>query len=516
MASKKKNHLTKVCRIFQWIEGQDDSLAGAIHDLCMEGALAPGHAGVTFLYPKDKAYREEIISKAYTDDADDAVKMIQSLIVPEGLLNASDFQRRPVGSYSGVLYEVEEASGDTVKLKGGVVLKKADDFHLLRHKEESGRLAVWNITAGRLPLTGAEYQRPRRGRTEGGARHARMGGNGPLSKRATFAATVEEEFDNCMKADGCMAKDPYLAKSVSLLDFLREKHPDIFQTVLPLIDWNPIITFYLLIEPYKTAGEHIIPDGILFGDGGWNGAETFTDAVSEYKKIFESLRSADSQAYVFRDHASVVQAVDLIRQQVMSINDKMSLVRLIKDHYNKLASNNSIGGLTPIYPDNTLALLRNGKKLWQDEFRFIVCCLTKQLYANARATPSKYSTQEWASLVRTLRNDYPGNNYEAEETMVKKLEMKSNVSPTEDFLMLQKFGNSTDFLYTPAPEGMVGGYMGAEDDPTDMAVYNRNYDAMRAMSRTRTRRHVGVSPQALTELRMYAAKNGGSLAGLGI
>jgi hypothetical protein len=511
MASKKKNHPTKVCRIWQWIEGHDEQFAGLIRNLCMEGALAPGFAGVTFLYPEDKAYRDSIIDA----DGDEAVKMVQSLIIPEGLLIASDFQSHPIGSYSGVLYAVEETSKDTVKLQGGIMLKKADDFHLLQYKE-GDRLAVWNITAGRLPLTGAEYQRPRKGRTEGGARHAKRGGESHLSKRATFAATIEKEFDDCMKADGCMAKDPYLAKSVSLLDFLREKHPDIFQTVLPLIDWNPIITFYLLIEPYRTIGDYIIPDGILFGDGGWNGAETFTDAVSEYKKIFECLRSSDSPAYVFKDHASVVHAVDLIRQRVAAISDKMSLVRLVKEHYNNLTNNNSIGGLSPIYPDSTLALLRGGKKLWQDEFRFIVCCSTKQLYANARATPSKYTTDDWASLVRSFRNDYPGNNYEAEETMVKKLEMKSNVSPTEDFLMLQKFGNSTDFLYTPAPEGMVGGYMGSEDDPTDMAVYNRNYDAMRAMSRTRTRRHVGVSPQALTELRMYAAKNGGSLAGLGI
>ena len=69
-------------------------------------------------------------------------------------------QRRPIGSDNGVVYEVESASGDTVVLKGGVKLSKANDFHLLRHKDEEKKLAVWNVTAGRLPLTGAAYSRP--------------------------------------------------------------------------------------------------------------------------------------------------------------------------------------------------------------------------------------------------------------------------------------------------------------------------------------------------------------------
>ena len=84
-ASKKRDHLTKVCRIFQWIEGKDERFASAIRNLCMEGALSPGHSspGLTFLYPEDAAYRAEICDKAYSDDADSAVTMIKALIIPD-------------------------------------------------------------------------------------------------------------------------------------------------------------------------------------------------------------------------------------------------------------------------------------------------------------------------------------------------------------------------------------------------------------------------------------------------
>lgn len=519
MASKKKAALHKVCRIFQWIESQDDRLAGVIRDLCMEGALTPGFgsAGVTFLYPKDKAYRDEIVNKAEGDDPDGAVKIIESLIIPDSLQNASDFQRRPVGSHSGVLYDVEEASGDTVKLKGGVTIKKADDFHLLQHKEAAGRmLAVWNVTAGKLPLAGASYQRPRRGKGGDGAdggsrRYIRGGANG---QRAALAAQTEAEFDSCMRQDGCKTKDPFLAKSVSLLAFLKAKHPDILASVLPVIDYSPVVTFYLLLEPYKTSGAFMIPDGILFSAAdGWNGADIYQDAVGEFKAFFDMAGQTDA-AKVFSDHAGVVQASDLLRQQtIIPASNKMALVKAVRDAYDKLEKANSIGGLSPIFPASTLALLGGGKKYWQDEFRFIISEVTKVLYANARASTNMYNPADWQACLSTIRNQLPGNDYVKEPKLLDMVEMKSNVAPTADFYELRKFANSTDFLYVPSPGGMVGGYMGSADDPTDDAIYNRNYEARRSLERGRTRRQ-GISPQALTELRMYAMVHGGDLNSL--
>jgi hypothetical protein len=225
----------------------------------------------------------------------------------------------------------------------------------------------------------------------------------------------------------------------------------------------------------------------------------FSDAVSEYKQFFGEN---------FKDHATQVQAVDLVRQRIAGVTDKMSLPRLVSQAYASPPDG--------LIPAATQALLSNGKKFWQDEFRFVVCGKTKALYAAARSSPSSYSVDAWAALVRTFRFERPGNDYAKEAGMLSMVTMKTNVAPTADFYELMKFVNSTDFLYTPAPEGMIGGYMGDVEDPTDMAVYNRNYDAMRTMGRTRTRRNTGVSPLAMSELRMYAAKNGGSLAGLGI
>lgn len=519
MASKKKSHPSKVCRIFQWVEAQDDRFAGAIRDLCMEGTLSPSFgAGVTFLYPKDAGYRNEISDAAY-DDGDKAVQGISSLIIPSFLPNASSFLQQPIGSHGGVLFEVEDATGSTVRLKGGVTLEKATNFQLLRSTEEKGKgnQAVWIVTSGRLPTTGAPYTRPKSRGKKGGAvaDGARLGG---ASDRAANAMQLEKEFDACMKKDGCVARDPYLARVVSLLHFLRASHPDVLQAVLPLIDYNPIVTYYLLLEPYKRTGNFILDDGILFGSSGWNGAEMFTDAVAEYKAFFGMLGSeTGSPAKVFSDHAGIVRAVDHIRQSsVLTATDRLSLPRAIEKAYANLVDNNTIDGQTPIYPDGTLALLRTpGKKIWQDEFRFVVSAKTQPLFDAARSSSgNRYDSADWEAVVRLVRSERPGNDYANEASLIGKVLMKSNVGPTADFAELSMFGKSTDFLYTPAPEGMVGGYIGSGDDPTDMAVYNRNFEAHRTMSRSRTRRSQGVSPQALTELRMYAARYGGDLSGL--
>ena len=111
------------------------------------------------------------------------------------------------------------------------------------------------MSSGRLPLTGAEYKRPYKTKTGSSESHYKRGGTAMLSDRANIANQTEAEFDRCMKQDGCITRDPYLAKSVSLLSYLETSHPDILQAVLPLIDWNPIINFYILLEPYKTTGE---------------------------------------------------------------------------------------------------------------------------------------------------------------------------------------------------------------------------------------------------------------------
>jgi len=502
MSAKKKTQLVRQCRIYQWIEDQDPEFAGAIHDLCLEGALSPGgrSAGVTFLYPKDRAYRQDIIDKTYSEEADEAAKLVESLIIPDTLHAGADFNRRPVGSRLGVKYAVEGADASKVRLAGGVELVPAEGFRPRDRRAEN--LAVWLVAKGRLPLSGESYRPPPAERhAKGGA--ARRGGGNEDGERRTLAAATEAEFDRCMHRDACREHHPYLARVVSLLKYLRAKSPETFQKVLPIIDYDPVVSFYLLLEPFKTQGEFLIPGGLLFGEGAWNGADLYENAVTEYEEVFRAIptQHAAGDPYAFRDRAAIASQIDAVRQQLTAQNPRQA-PRLVQEVYATLAAQNTIQGMGPVLPEDTLRALAGSKKLWQDELRFTL----HEALQTLRSMP--YETATFARIVRDLATQWPGNDYAAEICLSNLADLQSNVAPRQELFLLAKFVNSTDFLYLPAAPDVVGGAWGSMD-PTDWQVYNRNAAALANLRRVQGMvRPSGVSPQALQEIQVYVQTHG--------
>lgn len=312
MAASSGKKLQKHCRIFVWVEGRDPGLAQAIRDLCLEGALAPSKAspGVTFVYPTAPV-RDEIVDKAYSADAEEALRLLDAYIIPQCLPSAADF-RQVGGNRLGVQLRAVATEKGCVRLEGGALLRPAKDFSPLR----KDNIAVWEAVEGALPTEGPSA--PKRVAARGGGRVRRRGGAEPpqgpppiarekqpllgdwehLSARANIAIQVEAKFDKCMQKDGCRAFDPYLDSVASLLLFLKEKDPDRFVGVLPLLDRDPVTCFYILLEPYKTRGTPLLPDDLLFGRSSdhWNGADSFlqvgppgTGALATFEGFFASL-----------------------------------------------------------------------------------------------------------------------------------------------------------------------------------------------------------------------------------
>ena len=517
MASKKKGQLAKYCRIFQWVEDQDADFAGAIRDLCLEGLLSPGSGGrgVTLLYP-NKACREEIVSKEYSDDAEAAVKLVEAHILPDVFSKSADFSSHPVGNRLGFLLDKPAVSGGTVKFEGGLTIKIADSFHPLGGRDGRDRqIAVWLVESGRGPLTGAAY-RPapaaKRGGAVGGGRRRAIGG-GP-TPRQQLAAAAESDFDQCMALDRCRTRNPYLAAVVSLLRFLQAKAPDAFLAVLPILDYDPVISFYLLLEPYKAQGDLLLAEGLLFGDGAWNGTIAYGDAVADYESIIRSAagrtdavatdrQGAPCVPMVFRDRARVAAAVDKVRMAITALSPRQG-ADAVKQHYATLAGENRILDVSPVLPDATNAALAGERKLWQDEFRFFV-------HAALEPLRQQYVSADFAALVHDLREVRPGNSYAKEISLLNTEDLKSSVAPNADMMLIKQFVKSTDFLYTPpAPEAVGGAWGGGVgSDPREDAVFNRNHDAHQCLRRTKGMAHsAGITAATLNELELYVAAHG--------
>lgn len=510
MASKKKPQMAKYCQIFQFIEELDAEFAGAIKNLCMIAALSPGpgSAGVTFLYPKDDEFRAEIVAKTYSKDADEAVKMVDALIVPDFLGTAEDWTRKPVGSAGHVLYKVKSASAKSVVLegeKGDVKLEPNHDFKVLTKRE--GRISVWNIVSGRPPTTGEGYKRPHRAREKkmgGSPSKTVMGGAGP-HWRARCAMNVQERYIEEMRKDRATTCDPYLKKMVGLLQYLQREHPATFAAIQPLLDWSPVVSFYILLEPYKSKGDFMIPDGVLTGPTGWNGADGFGNLVTEYKTAINSIENKEGP-YVSRDVRSIVSQTDKLRVQILGshaeLANKKRTPKQLVDVYSALISANKIGGLSPILPDATLRLLPGDKKLWQDELRFV-------LYNALQQVRDYFDEHDLRAVLRNMCIDRPGDNYTKESCLASAQEkFETDVSPNEAFAFVVKFINSTNFLYVPVPETKVGGALGDPIDPRDFSPYNQNHDALKVLNSLRVEPRQTISPHALAEIRAYAKQFG--------
>jgi hypothetical protein len=515
--TSKKGQAHKQCNIYQWIESQDSEFAGAIRQLCLESALVPNWraAGVTFLYPGDAKFRAEIIDHTYSEKADEAERILKSLIIPDVLAQCSDFERRPIGSKLGVKYNVESASNGKVKFTNGTELAAATNFNPLASRAD--KIAVWVITKGRPPLTGESYKAPAPNRkVDGGGRAVHGGEPEPLSYRAQMAGEVENAFHLCMMKDRCRSHNPYLGKVVSLLNYLKAKSNEVFTKILPILDYDPAVTFYLLLEPYKKSGEYLIPENLLFANG-WNGGTIYGDAVEEYKAIFRSMptmtemSATDSQSgmplipYVFRDRRAVAAQIDISRRQINATNGR-EVGQLVQDVYAILSTNNTIQGMGPILPDSTKAALGGSKKLWQDEYRFII----HQAMEELRQMPdyAQGGLNVFTTVVQSLRFSWPGNNYSDEIVLSNLKDLKTNVAPRDDQILLAKFINSTDFLYMPFAPEAVGGTWGSMN-PTDWEVYNRNAVALRTLStHTGMVNPTGVSANTLQELELYKQIHG--------
>jgi hypothetical protein len=510
MTSRKKNTLTKYCRIYQWIENEDPDFAATFRDLCMEGSLSPGakSPGVTFLYPNEKSYRDEIISKAYSDNIDDAIRMLESLIIPDILKTASDFNNRSIGSKLGVKYVVQSADQSKIILAGGVELTPSKFKPTMK---KANNLAVWLVTKGKLPLTGDPYRPPMGSKFQS----TRVGGNGSRLEhnRPKLAASIESEFDMCMKKDLCASYHPYLSKVVSLLNFLKINEPLTFTNILPVIDYDPVICFYLLIEPYKTTGNYLLNDEILFGSKGWNCIDLYGDAVQEYKQIFDNVTNQNEMLtstqsgipaipLAFKERQRVMSQIDITRQNITSINP-MKIANLVHEAYNLLVNKNTIQGLEPVLPDGTLVLFKDNRKLWQDEFRFV---FSAAMY-NLRSEP--YDSRTFTNIIRDLRLSWPGNNYLKETKLTNIEDLKFNVSPRTELLLLIKFINSSDFLYMTVPTSEVGENKNNAIDPTDKTLYNRNAIMFNELSKITQKMGNGeISDRTFKEIELYVKRQG--------
>jgi hypothetical protein len=147
--SETKQKLKKFSRIVDYIEPYHPELMQVINDLAQNNSFVPRrNGGITFLVPNAK-YTEEIVKVAYSDDAERATDMIQSLIIPILLETMDDWKEfsDDVPNLLGKRIDITSVGTDRVLLKNGSIITRNKIFKPMTRSgvSERANMAVWDL-----------------------------------------------------------------------------------------------------------------------------------------------------------------------------------------------------------------------------------------------------------------------------------------------------------------------------------------------------------------------------------
>jgi len=458
MSNKNRQLPNKICRIYLWLEKYQSKLAECIKDLCLEGILSPNRNtnGVTFLIPTqdiiDRIYEETYSSGG---NADNAIKMILAHTIPEYLPDVNSFKKhKKLGNKLNIaLPHVKDSSVNTVNFGDNVFsITVISDFYPSANRN----LAIWKVSEGEIPITGERMaimdNKPK-------PKKAIKGGNTPdkyikhsrPSIRAIFANFVEIKYiEQYLTKLGSSKKDPYLCAVNKLLEeLLKPENINEYDKVKIILDENHIVTFYILLEPYKTQKEHMISE------------ECFTQDLLEdlYRSIHQGqigditteTNKYTKLVYSKLDTDKMIEIKTMANKYRYEFSDDSNFYKLRNDILNVYAHlelENKLNCIEKIFHDclyKHYKLEHNKyKKLWQDELRFIIKEKLRMMNIEFEI-PIKIHI--FNNLCNLLKLQFPGNSYTSELQIMNECDYKLSICTRDVLLIIKHFLLSPNFLY---------------------------------------------------------------------
>lgn len=260
-----KNQLKQYCAILKYIRDKDIDLYTAIDDNCLNGIFRPKRTkGVTFLFPADKKYRQEIIDATYGSEQDKAVNMLKALVIEDYMPTPSEFvtKKKDIPNALRQKVEVKSVTGNVVTLENGLTLKIDTEFIPVKSREN---MAVYILEgSGRMPLNGAPASyafAASRKRVKGG----RSMSDEPFeTKRCTYAKTLENTLIEGISSNTIVNRDPYLEAMCSFLVWadLSSEYRNVYKAIIPYLDWMPAASFYIILEPHMFNAS-LVPEDMI-------------------------------------------------------------------------------------------------------------------------------------------------------------------------------------------------------------------------------------------------------------
>lgn len=155
------------CKLSTYVKQEDPNFFTVFNDLCIDHYLRPirGSNGITFLYPKDKKYRDKIVNAAHSLDPSVAVNMIKALIIKDFMPGPMSFGSNVVNLLDQKL-QIKDTTEKGVKLENGLELTLDKSFIPMGHR---ANMAVYIISgSGNIPINGPSADVEKVVKTTGG------------------------------------------------------------------------------------------------------------------------------------------------------------------------------------------------------------------------------------------------------------------------------------------------------------------------------------------------------------
>lgn len=436
----------KYSYIMQWIKKNDIELFDCICDLSMENAFIPNKKsnGITFILPDNNSkIRENILLNTYeeTEDLEErntnkAITLLESLILNDYFPNVKTFEKY---NNNGIMIinrlkikmDIKKIKNNTVIFNNGLIIEDLSIFNENVKKDENNNkynIAIWKLIEGNSYTDGTKISEQQM--------LSEIKSN--KNYRSFFTQFVENEFiKNIINNND---NNVYLIYVFKILIYLQLKHKSEYIKIKSIIDPDPIITFYLIVEPYK-LDNYLIPNSIF--------SENVINSFMKNNKIYiDEIKNSYKNMLFDTDNDNIINNVNLIKERILNdVGRNVSLYSM--ESYKILENTNVINKIESILPENLFNHYKknNYKKIWQDEFRFIIGEDIKNMYLESTIKTKIFYFDKICNKIKTF---YTGNNYSNELNINNENDI-SKILPNcfkDKVTILLCFVKSCDFLFT--------------------------------------------------------------------
>lgn len=438
------------CRIDQWLEKKDPALFEAADHLCVMHTLKPRPGGgVTFLYPLDKKYREDII-KGSIGDSDEQImaeKMFKSLVLQLHLPDVGAFQTfsDDIPNALGFQTMVGSVKGSSVSFSGDLSASPAKDF---QPRGDRNNMSVWELEGkDHLPVDGSKALG-----THTKKKNQKGGGRKAITDRVAFARHIEDRFRYYAVEGKLNECDPYAEALASLFVWLKGNGKlDVLRSLLTCCSpkWRP--SFYIVFQPYSNGKELLSSSDFTSWQNETLGYCLVDSPAQYYLSSFSDLNSeAKDQCAKPESRAAVRDAIEGERQRLLGSLSKVRLAGELQQVYSSVSANNRIGALDNIYPQPLADYYRANPedKAVQEEIRLLIGNAFDDLESSGlNAEEFKSAHREIVDIVEHRLNFQSGYRV----CMLFNLDLQSQgvMWYSGPFALLR----SSYFLYLGAPQG---------------------------------------------------------------